>query len=597
MAHQAFVDQFYLNKLLTDIEPQYAKAAQALYTTPMHKPMRKPMLSQSSILTGIQNKSGKLPQGRVGRWLQRLRDQVPGSQSKARVKQKVQSIIATSVTDRVNRLRHMHLDQKWINSAVVNELQNSTDKDISRFARNSNEKVGEYVDRALNEASLLLRSSDQHKFNSQVHMHNLQARANDAVNQLQHRAFLSHIRWKSVAPAVREYLINDLSGRDAFGQVNRDKVISSVDDALKQREAEEGYTSHLEGARFKAFKSEGNARLNATQIRTTSGNVYALINTPTEEQARLIKQQHGDMPVQGGKSVDLGRGGFGRVRYAQNMETGEIVAVKKFSSHNNAKTELKELAAVGKGRYFVESLDYAHVQAKNKSGVWTEKSYVFTPLANQGDGTRSIALLASLRNTNPLVARNYFLGIAREYSLAIAALHEKGIYHHDIKPANFLHSNVMGQNPVTGKPQRHQQIKIGDYGLASKDQYSRLTLNNSWTRVGGTNGYFPPEGRSGPSYKSSKHDAFSLGMTLLEMKLGRHPKMVQGPHIRLSTGQAIQYNFRSDGNCIGHTPVNLNNLPLNCEDNIIAKLLNFNSENRLTPLEAFRAFYALEQQQ
>ncbi|MEJ2742541.1 MAG: protein kinase [Gammaproteobacteria bacterium] len=557
--------------------------------------MRETRLSHSIVLSAIQSKNGELLQGRAGRWLQWLRGQVPGLQSKAAVKQHVQSIIADGVTNYVNHSQDMHLDllDNTKIKSVVDKLACSDDPAISRFARKSSEKVGEYVGRALNEASRLRSAQMANR------MYNLQVRANDAVNQLQHRAFLSGISWETVRPIVQKYLITDLYISDAFGKANPDKVISSVCNALQQRHG--GYTLHQEGGRFNAFKSDkDNARLNATQIRTASGNVYALINTPTAEQAKLIKQQHEYMAVQGGKKAELGKGGFGKVRYAQDMKTGEIVAVKKFSSRQNAKNELAELNAVGKGRYFVEGLDYAHVQV-NKSGVWAEKSYVFTPLANLGDGTRSMAELESLRKTNPPVARRHFLGIAREYAAAIADMHARGVYHRDIKPANFLHSCSVDHNPVTGQQQKIQRIKIGDYGLASRNENPLRTQDGKWVRCG-TPGYLPPE--NAQHYRSSKHDAFSLGMTLLEMKLGIHPNQKVGePHIRLGTGQAIQYKFGPDGNCksaklFGYIPVDPNTfvdtLPLNCEENIIARLLSLNPEKRLTPQEALNAFLALE---
>jgi hypothetical protein len=588
----ALIAQARLGALITEVAPQHLKAAQALYKSSM----RDATVSQTSLLSGTQSKSGNVltqAKGRLARFFQgnSLNGSNTGGPSRSTIKAKTQAANADRVAAYVNVSQRKDVNVTGIRHAVLNELAASPDTQIAQFARTNTNKVGEYVDRALAKASSLRpqQTADRN--------HNLQAKINDAIRQLQHRAFLAGTAWETIQPAVREYLINEFTGNDTYGRHHPDLASNGVDQALHQLDP--GYTLHQEGARFKAFKGQGNARLDATQIRTANGKIYSLINTPTPEQARLIKQQHGDMNVSGGQKAVLGKGGFGKVRFAQDMETGEIVAVKKFSSHKDAKAELAELRAVGQGQRFVDLRDHAHIMVQDKAGVSSEKSYIFTSLANRGDGRRAMDRMQSLRASNPPAAQRQFLGVAREYAGAVSDMHARGVYHHDIKPENFLHTNVVGQDPATGKPRKYQRIKIADYGVASRYEFSPRTQKGDFHHVGGTHGYFPPEGRGGANYQSSKHDAFSLGMTLLEMKLGTHPKNAGGPHLMLSSGHLIKYNFGQDNNCVGFTVhgaggLSIQNLPLDREENVIARLLDINAVTRLTPKEAHDAFSALE---
>ena len=164
------------------------------------------------------------------------------------------------------------------------------------------------------------------------------------------------------------------------------------------------------------------------------------------------------MNVSGGQKAVLGKGGFGKVRFAQDMETGEIVAVKKFSSHKDAKAELAELRAVGQGQRFVDLRDHAHIMVQDKAGVSSEKSYIFTSLANRVDGRRAMDRMQSLRASNPPAAQRQFLGVAREYAGAVSDMHARGVYHHDIKPENFL----------IGAGKSSDNLYIIDFGLAKR---------------------------------------------------------------------------------------------------------------------------------
>ncbi len=81
---------------------------------------------------------------------------------------------------------------------------------------------------------------------------------------------------------------------------------------------------------------------------------------------------------------------------------------------------------------------------------------------------------------------------------SLAFVHDKGIVHHDIKPQNILFAE-------------DETIKLGDFGVANRNIGTRL--------------YVPPEMILGErlSPTDPRVDVYSLGLTLLESLIGRHP--------------------------------------------------------------------------
>src|ERR1700674_5317161 len=110
-----------------------------------------------------------------------------------------------------------------------------------------------------------------------------------------------------------------------------------------------------------------------------------------------------------------------------------------------------------------------------------------------------------------------FLRIATGLSAALRRLHERGLIHKDIKPANVLVNSATGQVWLTG------------FGIASRLPRERQSPEPP-ELIAGTLAYMAPEqtGRMNRSM-DSRSDLYSLGVTLYEMLTGALPFTAADP--------------------------------------------------------------------
>jgi eukaryotic-like serine/threonine-protein kinase len=92
---------------------------------------------------------------------------------------------------------------------------------------------------------------------------------------------------------------------------------------------------------------------------------------------------------------------------------------------------------------------------------------------------------------------------------ALAAAHEAGLVHRDVKPHNFL-------------LRRDGTLKLGDFGVAFGPEGTRLTLDGT---VLGTAAYLAPEQARGEEVTAAA-DIYGLGAMLYELLTGRPPRTV-----------------------------------------------------------------------
>ncbi|RMB85581.1 serine/threonine-protein kinase [Streptomyces shenzhenensis] len=194
----------------------------------------------------------------------------------------------------------------------------------------------------------------------------------------------------------------------------------------------------------------------------------------------------------------LGRGAMGEVWRARDEVLGTDVAIKFLLSQSSDATATARfrLEAQTAGR-----LDHPHVVGVLDFGAHEDRLFLVMELV-EGD---SLARVLSTAGSLPpeRVAR-----IAAEAAAGLAAAHEQGIVHRDIKPGNLLLA-------------ADGSLKIGDFGIARfmDDPAAGLTATG---QIVGTSLYLAPERALGrPAGPPS--DVYSLGCVLYQLLIGRPP--------------------------------------------------------------------------
>ena len=161
----------------------------------------------------------------------------------------------------------------------------------------------------------------------------------------------------------------------------------------------------------------------------------------------------------------------------------------------------------------------------------------------------------------PLEA-NEILRIGVQVASGLAAAHDQGLVHRDVKPANILLHSHIGR------------VQITDFGLARAADEAAMTMSGV---IAGTPHYMSPEQAGGMSL-DARSDLFSLGSTFYFMATGQLPFRASGPmavlnHICHSVPTEIRENNPD--------------VPQHLVD-IISKLLSKDAQHRFQSAEELR---------
>jgi eukaryotic-like serine/threonine-protein kinase len=217
---------------------------------------------------------------------------------------------------------------------------------------------------------------------------------------------------------------------------------------------------------------------------------------------------------------ELGRGGMGRVFVARDLKLDREVAVKLLAAGAHREDELRRF---GQEARAAGSLNHPNILAVHDVGTCASGPYIVSELL---DGST----LRERLDGKPLPlkkALRYTVDLAQ----GLAAAHERGVIHCDVKPENLFVTN-------------EGRLKILDFGLAkltgarvlaTEVQLQSLPEGPKLRAILGTVEYMSPEQVRGHE-ADHRSDIFSAGAILYEMLAGRRPFQRNTP---METGTAI----------------------------------------------------------
>jgi serine/threonine-protein kinase len=204
----------------------------------------------------------------------------------------------------------------------------------------------------------------------------------------------------------------------------------------------------------------------------------------------------------------LGKGGMSVMYRATDIRLGRKVALKVIAEHLTEDPEFRE-RFVDEARN-TSAVDHANVVPLYDFGEVDGLLYIAMRLVDGSD-------LASLIKNGPLSpARTLsLLGQAAE---ALDNLHERGLVHLDVKPANVL---------VTSRESAGEHVYIADFGLTRRGATGHRTRGGDFL---GSPTYAAPEHLRGEPV-DGRTDAYSLACVLFTCLTGRPPFQGQVPEV------------------------------------------------------------------
>ena len=197
----------------------------------------------------------------------------------------------------------------------------------------------------------------------------------------------------------------------------------------------------------------------------------------------------------------IGTGGMASVYRATDTALGRTVAVKLFRADGGASEPERQSGEIA----LLASLNHFALVTLFDAGTATvdgvQRTFIVMELVDGPD-------LRTRIGEGP-VASVDVAGMGADLAEALHYVHERGIIHRDVKPANVLLA-------PSGFPGRAMHAKLADFGIARLLDETRLTATGSLL---GTASYLSPEQALGGAI-GAPTDVYSLGLVLLECLTG-----------------------------------------------------------------------------
>lgn len=207
----------------------------------------------------------------------------------------------------------------------------------------------------------------------------------------------------------------------------------------------------------------------------------------------------------------LGQGGMGAVYYGAHPRLQVEVAIKILPFH------LAEQQPGMVERFLREARVAARVKSPHLVGVMDvneEKGLYYIVMEfvqgeSAGDYLRSL-----IEKGEKGLPESTALDICIAAAKGIAAAHDKGVIHRDLKPDNIL-------LPKSGGTLLFDEAKVADLGLARSDKHDKSLTG--YNQAMGTPGYMAPEQGMDAKTAGKPADVFSLAATLYALLSGKAP--------------------------------------------------------------------------
>ncbi|XP_044463769.1 CBL-interacting serine/threonine-protein kinase 24-like isoform X2 [Mangifera indica] len=193
----------------------------------------------------------------------------------------------------------------------------------------------------------------------------------------------------------------------------------------------------------------------------------------------------------------IGEGTFAKVKFAQNRETGDSVAMKVL--FKSAILKHRMVDQIKREISIMKIVRHPNIVRLHEVLASRTKIYIILEFVTGGELFDKIVHQGRLSEND---CRQYF----QQLIDAVAHCHSKGVYHRDLKPENLLLDS-------------YGNLKVSDFGLSALPQQGVELLHTTC----GTPNYVAPEVLGLKGYDGAAADVWSCGVILFVLMAGYLP--------------------------------------------------------------------------